>query len=233
MALLTILAVAAFAVWVYLIACRGGFWLAAERDDGGPAPSAWPAVIAVIPGARRGRERRRKRSPRCCSRIIPAPSRSCWSTTRAATAPPTWRGRPRRRRADRLTVVPGRRSAGGLDRQALGDETRRRPRADERARAICCSPTPTSSTRPTRSRASSRSAEADRLALNSLMVQLRCESFAERAFVPAFVFFFQMLYPFAWVNDRARQPRRRRAAACWCAARRSTRPAASRPSAAR
>ena len=49
MALLTILAIAAFAVWVYLIACRGGFWLAAERDDGGPAPSAWPAVNAVIP----------------------------------------------------------------------------------------------------------------------------------------------------------------------------------------
>jgi hopene-associated glycosyltransferase HpnB len=38
------------------------------------------------------------------------------------------------------------------------------------------------------------------LALVSLMVRLRCESMAERAFVPAFIFFFQMLYPFAWVN---------------------------------
>ena len=37
------------------------------------------------------------------------------------------------------------------------------------------------------------------------MAELRCESFAERALVPAFIFFFQMLYPFAWVNrtDRA------------------------------
>ena len=33
------------------------------------------------------------------------------------------------------------------------------------------------------------------------MVKLRCDSAAERWFVPAFVFFFQMLYPFAWVND--------------------------------
>jgi hopene-associated glycosyltransferase HpnB len=41
---------------------------------------------------------------------------------------------------------------------------------------------------------------ANGLVLNSLMVRLRCESFAERAFVPAFIFFFQMLYPFAWVN---------------------------------
>src|SRR5215469_4267212 len=52
-------------------------------------------------------------------------------------------------------------------------------------------------------------AEQDGLVLNSLMVTLRCKSFAERMFVPAFVFFFQMLYPFAWVND----PRRATAAA--------------------
>ncbi len=35
----------------------------------------------------------------------------------------------------------------------------------------------------------------------SEMVRLRCVSLAERALVPAFVFFFQMLYPFARVND--------------------------------
>ncbi|MGD9921669.1 MAG: glycosyltransferase [Pseudorhodoplanes sp.] len=45
--------------------------------------------------------------------------------------------------------------------------------------------------------------------LTSLMVKLRCESPAERAFVPAFVYFFQMLYPFSWVNN----PRRSTAAA--------------------
>ena len=33
------------------------------------------------------------------------------------------------------------------------------------------------------------------------MVALRCDSLAEHALVPAFVFFFQLLYPFAWVND--------------------------------
>ena len=41
------------------------------------------------------------------------------------------------------------------------------------------------------------------------MAKLRCKSFAERMFVPAFIFFFQMLYPFAWAND----PRRGTAAA--------------------
>jgi hopene-associated glycosyltransferase HpnB len=43
-------------------------------------------------------------------------------------------------------------------------------------------------------------AEHGRHALSSLMVKLRCDSLAERAFIPAFVFFFQMLYPFAWVG---------------------------------
>ena len=35
----------------------------------------------------------------------------------------------------------------------------------------------------------------------SEMVRLNCVSLAERALVPAFVYFFQMLYPFARVND--------------------------------
>lgn len=39
------------------------------------------------------------------------------------------------------------------------------------------------------------------LDLVSVMVRLRCESFWERLLIPAFVFFFQKLYPFRWVND--------------------------------
>ena len=45
-------------------------------------------------------------------------------------------------------------------------------------------------------------AKVSRTVLTSLMVKLNCESVAERALVPAFVFFFQMLYPFAWVNRK-------------------------------
>jgi hopene-associated glycosyltransferase HpnB len=48
-------------------------------------------------------------------------------------------------------------------------------------------------------------AERDRLALASLMVLLRCESLAERALVPAFVFFFQLLYPFGWIKEERRR----------------------------
>lgn len=44
-------------------------------------------------------------------------------------------------------------------------------------------------------------AERDGTDLVSEMVSLACESWAERALVPAFVYFFQLLYPFDWVND--------------------------------
>ena len=40
-----------------------------------------------------------------------------------------------------------------------------------------------------------------RLEMVSEMVRLNCTSLAERALIPAFVYFFQMLYPFSQVND--------------------------------
>jgi hopene-associated glycosyltransferase HpnB len=43
-------------------------------------------------------------------------------------------------------------------------------------------------------------AKANGTVLTSLMAKLRCESLAERGLVPAFIFFFQMLYPFGWVK---------------------------------
>jgi GT2 family glycosyltransferase len=41
--------------------------------------------------------------------------------------------------------------------------------------------------------------------LASLMVKLRAESLAERFMIPAFVFFFEMLYPFSWIRDPAKR----------------------------
>jgi hopene-associated glycosyltransferase HpnB len=52
-------------------------------------------------------------------------------------------------------------------------------------------------------------AAKERRDLVSLMVRLRCDSFWEKGLIPAFVFFFAKLYPFAWVND----PRSKTAAA--------------------
>ena len=202
MALLTILAVAAFAVWVYLIACRGGFWLAAERDDGGPAPSAWPAVIAVIPARDEAESVGQtvasllQQDYRGAFSVVLVDDQSSDGTAAVARQAAA-------AAADRLTVVQGADlPAGwtgklwamkqGVDR-ALASEPGYLLFTDA---DIVYAP-------DTLARLVAQ-AESEKLVLNSLMVKLRCESFAERAFIPAFVFFFQMLYPFAWVNDRAR-----------------------------
>jgi hopene-associated glycosyltransferase HpnB len=48
-------------------------------------------------------------------------------------------------------------------------------------------------------------AETENLDLVSLMVLLRCQSFWEKLLIPAFIFFFQKLYPFPWVNNPLRK----------------------------
>lgn len=47
-------------------------------------------------------------------------------------------------------------------------------------------------------------AQREGLEMVSEMVRLRTESMAERATIPAFVFFFAMLYPFRWVSNPSR-----------------------------
>ena len=54
-----------------------------------------------------------------------------------------------------------------------------------------------------------REAQRRNASLVSIMAELHCTTLWERLLTPAFVFFFKLLYPFAWSND----PRRRTAAA--------------------
>lgn len=62
---------------------------------------------------------------------------------------------------------------------------------------------------PTTAQALVARAERDHLDLVSLMVRLRAESAWEKLLIPAFVYFFAKLYPFAWVAH----PKRKTAAA--------------------
>jgi hopene-associated glycosyltransferase HpnB len=192
------LATAALAIWVYLIVGRGGFWLASERDVGGPEPSTWPAVTAVIP-ARDEAQGVGETIASLLQQDYPGPfsvilvdDQSTDGTTEVARHAAA-------AAADRLTVVPGAVLPAGWTGKLWAMK-------QGVARALISNPAyllltdadivydPDALTRLV-----SR-ALANGLVLNSLMVRLRCESFAERAFVPAFIFFFQMLYPFAWVN---------------------------------
>ena len=203
----------AAAAWVGLAVARGRFWDA--RADGlrEPAPGdagtggARPGRARRRAGARRGRRRRPHAGVVARARLSRAASRSRSSTTAATTAPATSRARrsretvPRTARAScRAALVP-RAGPARSGRSRRASRRRARPARDRRTGG---SPTRTWSTIPTRSRGSSRRRRATNRALVSQMVALHCESGWERLLIPAFVFFFRMLYPFAWVNDDRR-----------------------------
>jgi hopene-associated glycosyltransferase HpnB len=201
------------AIWLYLIAARGGFWRA-TRDAVPPQQIAamhWPAVSAIIP-ARDEAETVGETIASLLRADYPGPlnvilvddqSRDTTASVARGTAAAIGGG-------DRLSVVAGRPLPAGwtgkLWAQSQGVEL------------AGSGPNPADyllftdadiTYAPGALTALVAQSQKHRLVLNSLMVKLRCKSFAERMFVPAFVFFFQMLYPFAWVDD----PRRKTAAA--------------------
>jgi hopene-associated glycosyltransferase HpnB len=204
------------AIWAYLLFGRGWFWLCGERDDTAAdrlsiMVDAWPSVVAIIPArdeadviARSVGSLLRQDYPGPFS-VVLVDDQSTDGTADAALAEAKAANA-----AHRLEIVMGNGPPPGWTgklaamRHGLAEvETRMAkpefvlftdadiayaPHVLSRLVAI---------------------ARAKNNVLTSLMVRLRCESAAEHWLAPAFVFFFQMLYPFAWVND----PRRTTAAA--------------------
>jgi hopene-associated glycosyltransferase HpnB len=198
-----IIAAAGLASWIYLLAGRGAFWRAQvlEDKDTPQPPPAWPTVAAIVPA----RDEAKLISKSIGSlldldyagrfEVILIDDHSADATAALAKAAAEQRGE------DRLTVLSG---------QALDDGWTGKlwamKQGIDRAAALAESPryvlftdadigfAPDMLTRLT------ARAEAEGLVLTSLMAKLRCESMAEKALIPAFVFFFQMLYPFGWVN---------------------------------
>lgn len=193
-------------VWIYLIFMHGNFWLADEREeDGAPvAQSGWPSVAVVIPA--RDEESilpmglasilAQDYSGRLSVFVVD--DQSSDNTADAARggaskdrevfvvtgkAPPTgWTGKVWAQ-AQGIAKAEAARSAP--DYLLLTDaDIQYAPDALKRLVAR---------------------AKSGNYVLTSLMAKLHCESFAERALIPAFVFFFQMLYPFAWVNRSDRK----------------------------
>jgi hopene-associated glycosyltransferase HpnB len=206
-------------VWLYLVAARGGVWRAAERDGALPATilpsdsvlSAWPAVTAIIPA---------RDEAACVGDTVASLLRQDYAgefsvilvddQSRDGTARVAQEAAAALGLADRLTVLPGRALPAGwtgkLWAQQQGVE--RASTAPQPPAYLLLTDADITYTPDALTSLVAR-AEAGGLVLNSLMAKLRCKSFAERMFVPAFIFFFQMLYPFAWAND----PRRATAAA--------------------
>jgi hopene-associated glycosyltransferase HpnB len=196
------IAAAALANWLYLVLGRGAFWLARERDDWQPAPpAAWPRVAAVVPA--RNEAVTVRDSIGSLSRqdyagplqIVLVDDNSDDGTGAVA------RGAAGERAAHPLTIVDGKPLPAGWTgklwavKQGIDAAEAAIPRPDY----LLLTDADIVHDPDSVSRLVAH-AEAKGLVLTSLMAKLRCESLAERVHVPAFIFFFQMLYPFAWAN---------------------------------
>ena len=203
---LAAIAAVSLAVWMYLLVARGGFWLARERDDGRrpPTPPAggWPSVVAIIP-ARNEADMAPQGLGSLLAQDYPGPFRIILVDDQSedGTADAARQAARRARQQRRLQVLEGDPLppdwTGKLWAMSQGiAEASREPDAP---RYLLLTDADIAYDPDALARLVSRAVENGNV-LTSLMVKLRCVSLAEKLLIPAFVFFFAMLYPFRWVN---------------------------------
>jgi hopene-associated glycosyltransferase HpnB len=189
------------AIWIYLIAAHGGFWLARQRDDRNqpPGPAAWPAVTAVVP-ARDEADVIARSIGSLLGQDYPGPfhvvlvdDNSSDSTAKAAADLPN---------AGRLTILSGAPLPAGWTGKlwAVSQGVAAVNGGDQPPKYLLLTDADIAHAPDNLRRLVAR-AEAGALALTSLMARLSCANAAERLLIPAFVYFFAMVYPFAKVND--------------------------------
>ena len=187
-------------IWLYLIVGRGAFWLCGVRDTDRPSLDVpqWPAVVAVVPArneanhiaASIGSLLRQEYSG--SFRIVLVDDDSSDETaliaTRAAASAPSQlivvgsESPPRGWTGKIWAVKQGIASAEELQPEYLFLTDADIVHAPDTLAWLVMH------------------AGAGGFVLTSLMAKLRCESLAERTHVPAFIYFFQMLFPFSWVS---------------------------------
>ena len=196
------IAAAALLAWAYLLALHGRFWrsgpeLAAARPDGAPP------VLVVVPARDEAETIGRSIASLLAQdypgalRVVLVDDRSSDATAAIARALPDPRGR--------LAVLAGaprpRGWAGKLWAVQQGVAQQGVAAGDEGLVLLTDADIAHDARHVATLVAQMERSGADMV---SEMVRLNCESWAERALVPAFVYFFQLLYPFAWVNDTQR-----------------------------
>ena len=167
------------------------------------APSDWPSIVAVIParneaegigrtvGSLLGQDYRGRVS------VVVVDDESTDGTADVAR-----HAAAALSAEDRLHVIPGAPTPPGWTGKmwAVSQGLAKAAEADSSARYVLLTDGDIAHSARNISHLVAR-AEAGALDLTSLMVRLRCDSSPEQFLIPAFVFFFQMLYPFARVND--------------------------------
>ncbi len=203
--ILNIAAGLSFAVWLYLLLGRGGFWREGVLPPA-PEPARWPSVVAVVPARNEApyvgdaiRSLLAQDYPGDFS-VILVDDHSDDGTAEVARRAAAEAGA-----GDRLSILGARELPQGWTGKlwALDQGIQQLARRDPPPELVLLTDADIVHHRTNlRELAARIEAGVD---LASLMVHLRCESFAERFLIPAFVFFFQKLYPFAWIRDPERE----------------------------
>jgi hopene-associated glycosyltransferase HpnB len=189
------------AVWIYLIIGRGRFWRSDVRDTTHPAQNAerWPSVAVIIP-ARNESEFIGASVRSLLDQKYPGPLKifvvdDDSSDDTAAIAARTGATASERD----LTVIASKGPARGWTGKLWALKEGIAAAEPLRPDYLLLTDADIVHTPDTIGWLVAH-ALAGRFVLVSLMAKLRCVSLAERSHVPAFIYFFQMLFPFSWVN---------------------------------
>jgi len=185
------------AIWLYLLLFHNGFWLLRERDTKPVAePAAWPSVVAVVP-ARNEADVIQRSIASLLDQDYPGSFHVVLVDDQSDddTGPMM-----RRLNSERLTVLTGGARppgwTGKLWAMKQGSDY-----AAAFAPEFLWFTDADIAHAPGNLRQLVARAEQDNKVLVSLMVRLSCKSLAEHFLIPAFVFFFDMLFPFGAVNN--------------------------------
>jgi hopene-associated glycosyltransferase HpnB len=194
-------AMAALAIWLYLVFARGGFWLGRERDGTRPALPAVPPQVAIVVPARNEADNIAQSVTSLLAQDYPALALVLVDDdSDDGTADIARRAAAEAGAQDRLTVI----SAGALPPRWTGKLWAVKQgiaAAEEKFAPKYLMLTDADIVHaPDTVRWLVAHTEANGLVLTSLTARWRCENLPERVHIPAFIYYFAMLYPFAWVN---------------------------------
>ena len=207
--------------WLYLVLFRGGFWRAGCRAGSEPIDTldgryGWPAVVVVIPARNEAdvigqtvESLLAQDYPRPVSVILVDDNSEDGTVAAARAAAEGIEQQARLVIVDGAPLAPG--WTGKVWAMDQGVSQARDQFPD--ARYILFSDADIVHERSNLRRLVAR-AESGKKDLVSIMVTLAVADVWERLLIPPFVFFFQMLYPFAWVNDDARKSTAAAAGSC-------------------
>jgi hopene-associated glycosyltransferase HpnB len=196
-----LLAAAALAIWLYLVFARGFFWLARERDTA-PArlPAALPPVAIVVP-ARNEADNIAQSVTSLLGQDYPALSLIAVDDDSSdGTADVARRAAVAHGAEAKLTIVDSRTLPAGWTGKLWAVKQGIAAAQEKFAPKYLMLTDADIVHAPDTLSWLVAQAEANGLVLTSLTARWRCQNLPERVHIPAFIYFFQMLYPFAWVN---------------------------------